>query len=118
MREYGEAYKELSGENQRLEVTLGYSNGGVNMMSGKEESKGYYIFLRTIIKSDGCSTFQMIGDITGNNIKNGKIFVEPAKRRGQKKYDAIWDKLDTSFILDEWEQENYDKVFDYIKEIR
>ena len=103
-------------DTNELKLNLDYSLGGTNYATMKPERRGYYLYISTVQRDAMWETTTIFSDISGNNIKTGKILVLEVKRKSQKKYAYLCDTIDFDFIAKEWLSMHYNNVFNYLEE--
>ena len=64
-----------------IKAELGYSLGGMNYWNGRNEGRGYYIYVQPVERDERPGGFAMEGFIMGQGIKQ---LVKPVARRSDK----------------------------------
>ena len=76
----------------RINVEIIYSKGGINIWTGKQERRGYWLHITPCFVENNCKTVMAF---SGN-----KVFLEPAKRFSEKKLDKIIESFDMQKHID------------------
>ncbi|RLF27031.1 MAG: hypothetical protein DRN14_05905 [Thermoplasmata archaeon] len=97
-------------EGNFLDIKLAYDK------SGDISNRGIYMYIKTKIVKDGMETYEIFDDITGNDIQNSKIFVKPLKRKNQKQFDIVDDKLNFEQIAKLWIAKDYVLALELIRD--
>ena len=76
----------------RINVEIKYSKGGLNLWTGEQERRGYWLHIIPCIVEKNWTTTKAF---SGN-----KVLLEPAKRFSEKKLDKIIESFDMQKHID------------------
>lgn len=95
-------------EQNAVEISIDYCEGGYNYFNGGINERGYYAYF-TVCQNYGSSTV-----FTPMSSENFKVFVLPVTRRNKRKHTKLFELIATKEIADlVWEGEKrqvYNKV--------
>jgi hypothetical protein len=99
-------------DNYYLDVDIHYDQGEMNYFLGARKVRGYYILFQTVQTKGERKTFMVGDDISGENIKNAMMLLEPAKRYSKKRLKALADSIDFDHIAQLWLDKKYNEAID------
>lgn len=101
---------------KQLRINVDYTKGGMNYFSGGVSPRGVYVYLTPITRNErGFETSVLMGD---THFSGFKILLEELPRKNQKTIDK-WDAkiaLISEFITELYEQKEYSKINEIVKE--
>jgi len=101
--------------NGKLELEVRYQKGGSNWGTGDIERRGLYLHFTTVQLVNGSRTAQLYGDITGNDIKNAKVFLKELGRKSDKQIELIEKKIPFDKLAELWISKQYQEVLRVIE---
>ena len=106
--------KQLVSGSTYMVIEANYRLGGMNYFSGKIEERGYEIDFSIKEISDGWEQY------TPASNENFRIFVKPAKRYSDKAFKKVeaFIEANKETLFDAYENNNRDKIFEVLKDIK
>lgn len=101
-------YEPNEKEQNAVEISIGYSEGGFNYFNSTKNERGYYAYFTVCQNNDSTTVF------TPMSSENFKVFVLPVTRRSKRKAFKLFELIATKEIADlVWERKQR-QVYDMV----